>query len=482
MSKHYKHNGFSLIELLIYVVLLSIFGSLAWRSVQWAQDRRTKMDTLITISSNSGAGLEAMNKAIANAAFPPKIFNATTGIYANTQCLEVTNRNNTGAYNTTSFWFGLDNATAHYSLYQGSILCNTTPTASNLEKLTDPLFIKIINATPFFTSTGDIIQFNFKINKKLGNTNYDIKQNEASATKRFIKLAGTQGCKISSTTSLFSSVIEPTKTLEVAFSNGYNATFDRLKFKYNATSVTCGTVASPTTLYNNPAADPYVIFYTESNYTNDASLSGTRGMTCTNANGTVTCVSTPNVYKWIGVRDDTHMVPNYGVAACDHCNWGINDKTSSLEVGPAGAIMTLFQNFPWNSPGGSAVFTNIAGGGKYSLVGNAVWGLTPSGGPMARDDDCSSFYLSKGPDSKLTCSFDTSTGKLNFISTVPFSGSDWAKIVSDVEYSPATSMSSDLLKGATRTLSFKLDSTSQGTMLLDLYPLARSCADTNFAP
>jgi len=481
MPKHYKHNGFSLIELLIYVALLSIFGSLAWRSIQWAQDRRTQMDTLITISSNSGAGLEAINSAIANAAFPPKIFNATTGIYADTQCLEVTNRNNVGAYNTTSFWFGLDNATAHYSLYKGSILCNATPTSSNLKKITDPLFIKIINATPFFVSTGDIIQFNFKINKKVGNTNYDIKQNEATATKRFIKLAGTQGCKISSTTSLFSSVIEPTKTLEVAFSNGYNATLDRLKFKYNATSITCGTVASPATLYNTPSADPYVIFYTDGNYTNTTAPPNT-GKTCNNSNGTVTCVSTPNVYKWIGVRDDTHMVPNSSVAGCDHCNWGINDMTSSLEVGPAGATMTLFQNFPNNSPNGVAVFTNIAGGGKYSLINNADWGLTSSGGPKARDNDCSSFYLNKGPDSKLTCSFDTSTGKLNFISTVPFSGSDWAKIVSDVEYSPASSISSDLLKGITRTLSFKLDNTSQGTMLLDLYPLARSCADTNFAP
>ena len=335
MSKHYKHNGFSLIELLVYLAIFSVIGSFAWRGIQWAQDRHTQMDTLVKMSSNSSAGLEAMNQAITNAIFPPKIFNETASIFANTQCLEVTNRTKTGAYNTTTFWFGLDNSTARYSLYQGSILCNETPSTDNLQKLTDPLFIKAINATPFFVSTGDMIQFNFKINKVIAGRNYEIKQNEASATKKFIKLSGTQGCKISSSASLFN--LASTKTLEVAFSNGYNATLDRLKFKYNDTSVMCGTIASPTTLYNNA-------------------------------------------------------------------------------------------------------------------------------------------------DSKLTCSFDTSTGKLNFISTVSFSAADWARIVSDIEYSPASSISSDLLKGITRGLTFKLDSTSQGNMTLDLYPLSRSCTNANFAP
>ena len=336
--KHYKLNGFSLIELLVYLAIFSVIGSVVWNGIEWMQDRHTQMDTLVKISSNSSAGLEAMNQAIAHAVFPPKIFNATANIFANTECLEVTHRTKTGAYNTTTFWFGLDNSTSRYSLYEGSILCNATPSISNLTKLTDPLFIKTINATPFFVSTGDIVQFNFKIHKVMAGTTYEIKQNAASAAKRFIKLTGTQGCKISSSTSLFNSAA-PATTLEVAFGNGYNATLDRLKFKYNATSVTCGTVASPTTLYNNPA-----------------------------------------------------------------------------------------------------------------------------------------------PGRSLTCSFDTVTGKLNFIATVAFLGSDWASIVSDIEYAPVSSISSALFKGVTRTVNFKLDGASQGNMTIDLYPLARSCADSNFAP
>ena len=339
MSKHYKHNGFSLIELLVYLAIFSVIGSLAWTGIQWAQNRHTQMDTIVTMSSNSSAGLDTMNQAIANAVFPPNIFNATANIFANTECLEVTQRTKTGAYNTTTFWFGLDNSTARYSLYKGSVLCSATPSVNNLTKLTDPLFLKTVNTTPFFIPAGDLIQFNFKINKVVGKTNYEIKQTQVNGAKVFIKLAGTQGCKISSSTELFSAVTNPTESLEISFSNGYNATLDRLKYKYNATSVACGTVEFPTTLYTNSA-----------------------------------------------------------------------------------------------------------------------------------------------PGRTLTCSFNTSTGKLNFIATVAFLGSDWAKIVSDIEYAPATSISSELLKGVSRTLSFKLSNTYQGNMTLDLYPLARSCADANFAP
>jgi hypothetical protein len=61
-------------------------------------------------------------------------------------------------------------------------------------------------------------------------------------------------------------------------------------------------------------------------------------------------------------------------------------------------------------------------------------------------------------------------------------GSDWTSIVSDIEYAPVSSISSALFKGVTRTVNFKLDGASQGNMTLDLYPLARSCADSNFAP
>jgi hypothetical protein len=82
----------------------------------------------------------------------------------------------------------------------------------------------------------------------------------------------------------------------------------------------------------------------------------------------------------------------------------------------------------------------------------------------------------------LICSFDSSAGVLKFMATPSKSGSNWAKIVTDIEYAPATSVSSELLKGASRALSFKLNNTYQGNMTLDLYPLARSCADANFAP
>jgi hypothetical protein len=61
-------------------------------------------------------------------------------------------------------------------------------------------------------------------------------------------------------------------------------------------------------------------------------------------------------------------------------------------------------------------------------------------------------------------------------------GSDWAKIVRDIEYAPVSSTSSALFKGVTRTVNFKLNDISQGNMTLDLYPLARSCADSNFTP
>ena len=338
MSKHYKHNGFSLIELLVYLAIFSVIGSLAWTGIQWAQNRHTQMDTIVTMSSNSSAGLDTMNQAIANAVFPPKIFNATANIFANTECLEVTQRTKTGAYNTTTFWFGLDNSTARYSLYKGSVLCSATPSINNLTKLTDPLFLKTVNTTPFFIPAGDLIQFNFKINKVVGKTNYEIKQTQVSGAKVFIKLAGTQGCKISSSTELFSAVTNPTESLEISFSNGYNATLDRLKYKYNASSIVCGAAASPTTVFNN---------------------------------------------------------------------------------------------------------ANI---------------------------------------NMLICSFDSSSGVLKFMATPSNSGSNWATIVTDIEYAPATSISSELLKGVSRTLSFKLNNTYQGNMTLDLYPLARSCADANFAP
>ena len=192
------------------------------------------------------------------------------------------------------------------------------------------------NTTPFFIPAGDLIQFNFKINKVVGKTNYEIKQTQVSGAKGFIKLPGTQGCKISSSTALFSAVTVPTASLEISFSNGYNATLDRLKYKYNGSSIVCG--ASPTTVFNNP---------------------------------------------------------------------------------------------------------NI---------------------------------------SELICSFDSSAGVLTFRATPSNSGSNWATIVTDIEYAPATSISSELLKGVSRTLSFKLSNTYQGNMTLDLYPLARSCADANFAP
>lgn len=184
MSKHYKHNGFSLIELLVYLAIFSVIGSLAWTGIQWAQNRHTQMDTIVTMSSNSSAGLDTMNQAIANAVFPPNIFNATANIFANTECLEVTQRTKTGAYNTTTFWFGLDNSTARYSLYKGSVLCSATPSMNNLTKLTDPLFLKTVNTTPFFIPAGDLIQFNFKINKVVGKTNYEIKQTQVSPQHR----------------------------------------------------------------------------------------------------------------------------------------------------------------------------------------------------------------------------------------------------------------------------------------------------------
>jgi len=200
------------------------------------------------------------------------------------------------------------------------------------------LFLKSVNTTPFFIPAGDLIQFNFKINKVVGKTNYEIKQTQVSGAKGFIKLPGTQGCKISSSTELFSAVTNPTESLEISFSSGYNATLDRLKYKYNASSIVCGGAASPTTVFNNANID------------------------------------------------------------------------------------------------------------------------------------------------MLICSFDSSAGVLKFMATPSKSGSNWAKIVTDIEYAPATSVSSELLKGASRTLSFKLNNTYQGNMTLDLYPLARSCADANFAP
>jgi len=334
MSLHYKHNGFSLIELLVYLAIFSVVASVVWQGIKWAQGRDTQMDTFVKISSNSGAGLNTLNQAIASALFPPKIINAPTGsgIFANTQCLEVTKRISDGSNTTITFWLGLDSATQHYSLYKASTLCNAIPANNNLKKLTDPLFIKIDGTKDFFISAGDNIQFNFKTHKAVGKTNYEIKQNEASETKRFIKLSGTQGCKISSSTSLFNGSA-PSTALEVVITDNLNASLDRLKFKYAAISLLCNAPASPTAL---------------------------------NAN--------------------------------------------------------------------------------------------------------------------LTCAFDTSTGSLKFISTEAMTGEDWAKIVSDVEYAPAVSTSTALLKGTTRTLNFKLGNISQGNMTLDLYPLARSCADANFAP
>ncbi len=86
------------------------------------------------------------------------------------------------------------------------------------------------------------------------------------------------------------------------------------------------------------------------------------------------------------------------------------------------------------------------------------------------------------PVSRLSCAFDTISGTLNFTSTVPISSSDWAQMVANIEYAPATETSSASLKGARRTLNFSLANVSQGSMTLDLYSLARSCADENFTP
>lgn len=326
------HDGFSLIELLSYIAVASVVGSVVWRSVQWVQDRQTHIDTLQQITENASYGLNDLNQGIARALFPPRIIEAPADIgpFQNTHCLEVTNRSVVGSSNITTYWFGLDSATQRYSLYKASTGCGSIPSGANLSRLTNALFLKKDNGKPFFIKANDLIQFNFKAHLLKAGFNHEIQYHQANATQHFMKLGGSLGCKISTATTWFAGAAS-SHTLNVQITGNLNAALDQLKYTFNGVST-----------------------------------------------------------------------------LCDH-----------------------------------------------TLI-NAT----------------------------LSCHFNTATGTLSFssTSTEPIPSSDWAQKVADIGYAPAIATSAASLRGATRTLRFSLGDADQGSMVLDLYQLARSCTNANFTP